>query len=216
VPVDRGDLALLTLLDLSAAFDTVDHATLLRRFGESYGVGDVVHGWYTSIPRRPHEVYSLWRQTFNPEDCDVWVPEGSVLGPILFLPYTWLIFCGLSSVTMMHSLWLLSSWCYGIAAEPYVRLYRRCRTVDAFEPQSHAHLNTVVRPCGVRLLVKSTRFCHAVPLMVDHNAVMILVRSVVSTSTAACRCGHTQLGRPCPNASVFGGPSACRGPTVAV
>ncbi len=46
--VDSGDLALLTLQALSAAFDTVDHATLLRRLGESYGVGGVVHWWFTS------------------------------------------------------------------------------------------------------------------------------------------------------------------------
>jgi len=44
--VDRGDLAMLTLLDLSAAFDTVDHNTLLHRLEVSYGVSDTVHRWF--------------------------------------------------------------------------------------------------------------------------------------------------------------------------
>ena len=36
--LDRGDLAALTLLDQSAAFDTVDHKTLIRRLETSYGI----------------------------------------------------------------------------------------------------------------------------------------------------------------------------------
>ena len=36
-----GDLAMLTLLDLFAAFDSVDHDTLLKRLQKSYGLGGV-------------------------------------------------------------------------------------------------------------------------------------------------------------------------------
>jgi len=40
--LDRGDLAALTLLDLSAAFDSVDHIVLLRRLQSSYGIRSTV------------------------------------------------------------------------------------------------------------------------------------------------------------------------------
>jgi len=45
---DRGDLSMLTLLDLSAAFDTVDHPILLRRLMTSHGVNGVVYPWISS------------------------------------------------------------------------------------------------------------------------------------------------------------------------
>jgi len=44
--LDNGDFAVLTLLDLSAAFDTVDHATLLRRLEVSYSLRGHVLGWF--------------------------------------------------------------------------------------------------------------------------------------------------------------------------
>jgi hypothetical protein len=46
--IDRGDLAALTLLDLSAAFDTVDPAILLHRLDVSYSLGGSVHCWFSS------------------------------------------------------------------------------------------------------------------------------------------------------------------------
>jgi len=46
--LDRGDFAVLTLLDLSAAFDTVDHTTLLRRLQITYGITDTALVWFAS------------------------------------------------------------------------------------------------------------------------------------------------------------------------
>ena len=46
--LDTGDLAMLTLLDLSAAYETVDHATLLRLLEVSYGLLGLVLCWFQS------------------------------------------------------------------------------------------------------------------------------------------------------------------------
>ena len=46
--VDRGDLAALVLLDLSTAFDKVDHAILLQRLTVTFGISGVAHQWLKS------------------------------------------------------------------------------------------------------------------------------------------------------------------------
>ena len=44
--VDCGDLAALVLLDLSAAFDTVNHPVLLERLQQTFGIGDTALHWF--------------------------------------------------------------------------------------------------------------------------------------------------------------------------
>ena len=46
--LDTGNLAVLTLLDSSAAFDTVDPATLWRRLSVNYGLDGAVLSWFRS------------------------------------------------------------------------------------------------------------------------------------------------------------------------
>jgi Reverse transcriptase (RNA-dependent DNA polymerase) len=58
--VDTGDLAVLALFDPSAAFDTVDHATLLRRLDVSYGIRGRALTWFTSYRGGRYLVCSLW------------------------------------------------------------------------------------------------------------------------------------------------------------
>jgi len=83
---DRGDLSMLTLLDLSAAFDAVDHAILLRRLMTSHGVNSVVHSWISSYLANRTQYVRCPVSRSTPVLCGV--PQVSVLGQILFLLYT--------------------------------------------------------------------------------------------------------------------------------
>jgi len=86
--IDAGDLSALVLLDQSAAFDTVDHNILLRRLQSSCGVDGAVLQWFRSylVGRRQHVRTGSTASTPTVIVCDV--PQGLVLGPILFLLYT--------------------------------------------------------------------------------------------------------------------------------
>ena len=53
----KGSVTALTLLDLSAAFDTIDHTILLDRLNVYYGISEVALGWFKSyLSGRTHLV----------------------------------------------------------------------------------------------------------------------------------------------------------------
>jgi hypothetical protein len=86
--IDSGDISVLALLDLSAAFDTVDHRILLMRMQTSLGVSGPVLAWFTSYLTDRTQYVRLGSRRSPRRLVKFGVPQGSVLGPILFLLYT--------------------------------------------------------------------------------------------------------------------------------
>ena len=85
---DQGRVMLLRLLDMSAAFDTVDHDILLRRLETSFGLTGSVISWLSSFlcGRTQQVIFNNLESTITKVTSGV--PQGSVLGPLLFLLYT--------------------------------------------------------------------------------------------------------------------------------
>ena len=84
---DRGEATLIVALDISAAFDTMDHTILLNRLNNSFGVGRNVLSLISSYLAMRSQTVRVGSASSAPSDCSCGVPQGSVLGPILFTAY---------------------------------------------------------------------------------------------------------------------------------
>ena len=82
--LDRGRSVFLVLVDLSAAFDTISHEHLLSLLSSRFGVSGTVLSWLQSyLSGRSYRV-KINNELSAPVASTVGVPQGSVLGPILF------------------------------------------------------------------------------------------------------------------------------------
>jgi len=86
--VDAGDLSVLALLDLSAAFDTVDHDILLQRLQTSFGIEGAVLNWFRSYLTGRYQSVRRGSSMSASTALLFGLPQGSVLGPLLFILYT--------------------------------------------------------------------------------------------------------------------------------
>ena len=85
---DANRVSILTLSDLSAAFDTTDHSLLLCRLEQHFGVFGLAISWFKSYLSNRFQFVSARGSYSKLSKLDYAVPQGSVLGPILFVLYT--------------------------------------------------------------------------------------------------------------------------------
>ena len=78
----------MSLLDLTAAFDTVDHGILLRRLETIFGFHGAILQWLGSYLAGRTQSVMLNCQSTVAQTVVFGVPQGSVLGPLLFTLYT--------------------------------------------------------------------------------------------------------------------------------
>ena len=83
---DNGEVTVVVLLDLSAAFDTVDHTLLLDRL-KDIGVYDKAHEWFQCYLSQRSQSVIIGQSHSIAKHISTGVPQGSVLAPVLFSIY---------------------------------------------------------------------------------------------------------------------------------
>lgn len=98
-------ISVLVLLELSFAFDTVDHNILINCLKTFVGISDTALDWFKShLAERSFSVMIGRASSYsNPLICGV--PQGSILGPLLFSSYILplrQIICNQCAVPLLH------------------------------------------------------------------------------------------------------------------
>ena len=83
--MDKGMFSCGVFIDFQKAFDTVNHSILLNKLSY-YGIGGIVNDWFSSYLSNRIQTTQVGPHS-RKESTLCGVPQGSVLGPLLFLFY---------------------------------------------------------------------------------------------------------------------------------
>ena len=113
--MDNGKVTALTLLDLSADFDTINHLINLQRLHRHFGIPGPALRWFKAYFSDRYQSINISGTLSCPQHLPFGVPQGSVLGPVLFSLYT----TSLSLVVTNHN---LSHHLYADDTQVYISL----------------------------------------------------------------------------------------------
>ena len=86
--IDQHQEAVLILLDMTAAFDTIDHQMLLDRLSKRYGICGTALSWFASYLDGRSQRVVIKDSVSDPTTLECGVPQGSMAGPIKFVMYS--------------------------------------------------------------------------------------------------------------------------------
>ena len=110
--MDAGKVTALTLLDLSAAFDIIDHTILLRRLDDWFEVTGKAVDWFKSYLTGRCQRISLGDCLSSKADLKFGGPQGPVLGPRLCTLYTTPLSSKIFEHAIPHHLYAADSQLY--------------------------------------------------------------------------------------------------------
>ena len=85
--LDHGEGTVILSRDLSAAFDTLDYALILERLSQCVGVRGTVLKWFETYLAERRQCVRIVSTQSHSVDLSPGLPQGSVLGPLIFLVY---------------------------------------------------------------------------------------------------------------------------------
>ena len=84
--IDRGNVNAVVFLDVKKALDTVDHTILLSKFS-AYGIQENAFNWFRSYIENQTQICSVSGSLSKTCSLQSGIPQGTILGPLLFLLY---------------------------------------------------------------------------------------------------------------------------------
>jgi hypothetical protein len=146
--MDSKKVVVLVMLDLSSAFDTVDHHLLLLRLA-SLGITGNVLNWFEDYLSNRSQTVAINGTLGSSRPVTMGVPQGSVLGPLLFSLYI----SGLREVFLSHN---IPYHCYADDLQAFVSV-EPCRIPDAIERLEKCISDVVKWLAGKLLLVNGSK-----------------------------------------------------------
>ena len=184
--VDEGLISVLSLLYLSATFDTLDHNIMLNRLSDMFGLSGCVLDWFGSyLGNRSFFVVVEGKQS-QLQPLEFGVPQGSVFGPVLHTMYTSPLGNLIKHHSMPYHMYADDTQLYKSAKASQILSVLKYTTecfvsIKAWMTQSKLKLNdakTDIRPCSTTTKINT--------LDVDH---VIIGNSTITFSNKANNIG---------------------------